>query len=107
MVSLSQTTWRETESLLYLSVSGIRLRKRLTRTLKPYTINSWPNLQTKCRMYVHEATSLSLVSLFFDKKWWAENFDYLPPGFVGARTGLPLKVTGSQLGYAQKGSKIN
>ena len=32
MVRMSQTTWRETESLLYLSVSGISLRKCLTRT---------------------------------------------------------------------------
>ena len=32
MVRMSQTTWRETESLLYLSVSGIRLRNCLTRT---------------------------------------------------------------------------
>ncbi|MCG6915066.1 hypothetical protein LJE86_14225, partial [bacterium BMS3Abin03] len=66
------------------------------------------NLQDKCRMYVHEATSLTLVSLFFNKEWWKENLNSPAPGFVGSGCGLPLKVvTGSLMGYAQKGSKIN
>jgi O-methyltransferase len=77
-------------------------------SLKPCIRKVWPNLRDRCRMYVHEATSLSLVSLFFDKKWWRDNLSSPAPGFVGSGTGLPLEpVTGSCLGYAQKGSKIN
>lgn len=77
-------------------------------SLKPCILEVWPNLQDKCRMYVHEATSLILVSLFFNKEWWKENLNSPAPGFVGSGCGLPLKVvTGSLMGYAQKGSKIN
>ena len=77
-------------------------------SLKPCLLEVWPNLQDKCRMYVHEATSLSLVALFFDKEWWRATLNSSSPGFVGAGTGLPLKVvTGSLIGYSQKGSKLN
>jgi len=42
--------------------------------------------------------------LFFDKKWWKENFDCEAPGLIGAGTGLPLSVgEGSGLGHAIKG----
>ena len=77
-------------------------------SLKPCLHEVWPNLQDNCRMYVHEATSLSLVALYFDKAWWKENLNTSAPGFVGAGTGLPLKVvTGSLIGFAQKGSKLS
>jgi O-methyltransferase len=77
-------------------------------SLKPCVRKVWPNLRDRCRIYVHEATSLSLVSLFFDKKWWRDNLNSPAPGFVGSGTGLPLEpVSGSFLGYAQKGSELN
>lgn len=79
----------------------------LIDSLRPCLIALWPRLRDGCRMYVHEARSLSLVSIFFAVPWWSENFGEAPPGFVGAGTGLPLTaVVGSELGYAQKGTHI-
>jgi hypothetical protein len=76
----------------------------LIDSIKPCIIAIWPNLQEDCRIYVHEARSLSLVSIFFDLGWWRENLGADCPGFIGAGTGLPLSSPrGSELGYAQKG----
>jgi O-methyltransferase len=73
-------------------------------SLKPCIKAIWPNLQEGCKVYVHEARSLPLVSVFFDSSWWSENLKEAPPGFVGAGTGLPLQVLeGSELGYSKKG----
>jgi O-methyltransferase len=76
----------------------------LVSSLEPCVTSIWPNLADGCRVYVHEARSLALVSLFFDKAWWAERLGQEAPGFVGAGTGLPLSpIWGSEIGYAQKG----
>jgi O-methyltransferase len=76
----------------------------LIDSLKPCLMGLWPHLAEGCRIYVHEAGSLALVALFFDAAWWREQLEEDPPGFVGAGTGLPLTaVSGSKLGYAQKG----
>jgi hypothetical protein len=78
----------------------------LVESLKPCLLEIWPNLQEECKMYVHEARSLSLVSLFFDREWWQSRLSTEPPGFVGAGTGLPLLPTvGSDLGFALKPGK--
>ena len=77
----------------------------LVQSLKPCVLEIWPNLQEKCHLYLHEARSIALVSLFFDKEWWNKTFQTEPPGFIGAGTGLPLQiVTGSEIGYALKSS---
>ncbi len=77
----------------------------LVESLKPCLKEIWPHLQEGCRMYVHEARSMSLVSLFFDRQWWNENLMTNPPGLVGAGTGLPLlPIVGSELGFALKGA---
>ncbi|HUB36239.1 MAG TPA: TylF/MycF/NovP-related O-methyltransferase [Solirubrobacteraceae bacterium] len=79
----------------------------LIDSLKPCLTGIWPNLADGCRVYVHEANSLSLVSLFFDAAWWREQLGEDPPGFVGTGTGLPLTaVQGSWIGYAQKGARL-
>lgn len=75
----------------------------LVASLKSCLTAIWPNLQEGCRVFVHEARSLSFVALFFDTSWWQEHLHEEPPGFVGAGTGLPLDLSGSELGYAQKG----
>jgi O-methyltransferase len=76
----------------------------LIDSIKPCIVAIWPNLPEGCRIYVHEARSLSLVSIFFDLDWWRKNLDEDCPGFIGAGTGLPLSSPrGSELGYAQKG----
>jgi O-methyltransferase len=77
----------------------------LIESLRPCITGLWPKLQDGCRVYVHEARSLSLVAIFFDAGWWQEQLGEVAPGFVGAGTGLPLAAEyGSELGYAQKGS---
>jgi hypothetical protein len=77
----------------------------LVKSLKPCLLEIWPNLQEKCNLYVHEARSISLVSLFFDRDWWNKKFQSEPPGFIGAGIGLPLEiVVGSEIGYAKKAS---
>jgi O-methyltransferase len=79
----------------------------LIDSLKPCLIGLWPHMSDGCRIYVHEAASLSLVSLFFATAWWREYLGEGPPGFVGTGTGLPLTaIEGSKLGYAQKGARI-
>jgi O-methyltransferase len=79
----------------------------LIDSLKPCLVGLWPNVVDGCRVYVHEAESLSLVSIFFDRSWWQQQLGCEPPGFVGAGTGLPLTaMNGSALGYAQKGSTL-
>jgi O-methyltransferase len=79
----------------------------LVDSLKPCLLGIWNNLPESCRVYVHEAASLSLVSLFFDDRWWREQLGGGAPGFVGSGSGLPLTaMVGSELGYAQKGSQL-
>lgn len=77
----------------------------LIDSLKPCLIGLWPNLQPDCRIYTHEAGSLSLIALYFDQQWWQEALHDDAPGFVGSGVGLPLGIstlTGSELGYTQK-----
>jgi O-methyltransferase len=79
----------------------------LVDSLKPCLLGLWRNVPDGCRVYVHEALSLSLVALFFDAGWWQEHLGERPPGFVGSGVGLPLTaVEGSELGYAQKGFRL-
>jgi len=64
----------------------------------------WPKLAPGCRLYVHEAYDIALVSMFFDAHWWQHALGTAAPGFVGTGAGLPLSAHyGSELGYAQKG----
>ena len=82
----------------------------LIDSLKPCLRGLWPFLQSGCRLYVHEARNLPLVSVLFDTIWWQENLSQAAPGFVGSGVGLPLAIAtswGSQLGYAQKGGEAN
>jgi O-methyltransferase len=77
----------------------------LVDSLKPCLKGIWPILRDGCRIYVHEARNLALISVFFDSTWWRENLDEEAPGFVGSGVGLPLGMAatwGSELGYAQK-----
>lgn len=77
----------------------------LIDSLKPCLAGIWPILRDGCRIYVHEARNLPLVSVFFDSIWWQQNLGEEAPGFVGSGVGLPLAMAttwGSELGYAQK-----
>jgi O-methyltransferase len=78
----------------------------LIDSLRPCLMGIWPGLASTGRVYVHEAGDLDLVATFFESEWWRDALDVKPPGFVGAGTGLPLMpIHGSELGYAQKGSR--
>jgi hypothetical protein len=77
----------------------------LVDSLRPCLRAIWPRLQDGCRIYVHEARSLFFVALFFDSAWWRGEVHEDAPGLVGAGSGLALEaLSGSELGYAQKGS---
>jgi O-methyltransferase len=98
----------ETLAQLDRDVAMAFLDVDLIDSLRPCLIALWPKLGDGCRIYVHEARSLSLVSIFFATDWWQRRIGEAAPGFVGAGTGLPLTaVTGSELGYAQKGAHIS
>lgn len=59
----------------------------------------WPKLQEGCKFYSHEAWSVPVVSLFYDKRWWEDHFGTRPPGFYGSGTGI---LPGFGFGYAWK-----
>ena len=99
------------ETMTHLSGSVVMafLDVDLIDSLKPCLSGIWPILRDGCRIYVHEARNLPLVSVFFDSAWWREAFDEEAPGFVGSGVGLPLAMAtewGSELGYAQKSVSI-
>jgi Macrocin-O-methyltransferase (TylF) len=90
--------WGEPVALAFLDVD-------LVDSLQSCLLGLWPNLIAGGRIYVHEARSLLLVSIFFATPWWRSKLGEDAPGFVGAGTGLPLSaLRGSDLGYAQKGT---
>jgi hypothetical protein len=75
----------------------------LNKSLKECLRMLWPRLVEGAYLFSHEAQDITYTSIFFDMKWWFENFNCSPPGFIGAGTGLPLGIgQGSGLGYALK-----
>jgi hypothetical protein len=50
----------------------------------------WPNLVEGGYLFTDECVSTDYVSLFYSEKWWRKYFDAVPPGLIGAGTGLPL-----------------
>jgi hypothetical protein len=95
-----EDTLNELDGSYVLAFVDVDLHKSLEECL----ISLWPRLVNGAYFFSHEAQDLSLVSLFFNKKWWAENLNSEPPGLVGAGTGLPVGIgRGSSLGYAVKG----
>lgn len=65
----------------------------------------WPQLQPNCRLFTHEAHHLEMSSVFFDKPWWKERLNDIPPGLVGAGLGLSYDSNlQSPIGYTIKHS---
>jgi O-methyltransferase len=62
----------------------------------------WPKLQYGCKFFCHEAWSINVVSLFYDKKWWNSTFATPPPGFYGSGYGILAGTTYANIGYAKK-----
>lgn len=50
----------------------------------------WPNLVEDGYLFTHEAFLMDYVALFYSEKWWKQNFNRTPPGYVGAGTGIAL-----------------
>jgi len=50
----------------------------------------WPHLIEGGYVFVDECATLDYVSLFFSESWWRTEFDEVPPGLMGAGTGLAL-----------------
>ena len=50
----------------------------------------WPNLTEKGFIFIDECLSTVYCALFYSEKWWRKNLNTVPPGMIGAGTGLPL-----------------
>ena len=50
----------------------------------------WPNLIDQGYIFTDECVGTDYVALFYSEKWWRKYFDRVPPGLIGAGTGLPL-----------------
>ena len=50
----------------------------------------WPTLVDSGFIFIDECASTDYVALFYSEKWWKTNFNRLPPGLIGAGTGLCL-----------------
>ena len=50
----------------------------------------WDHLVDEGYIFTDEAGNPTYITLFFSEKWWKKNFDRVPPGLIGAGTGLPL-----------------
>jgi hypothetical protein len=50
----------------------------------------WPRLVEGGYLFTDECVGTDYVALFYSEKWWRTHFNRLPPGLIGAGTGLPL-----------------
>jgi len=50
----------------------------------------WPNLTEEGFIFIDECQSTDYCALFYSEKWWRKNFNTIPPGLIGAGTGIPL-----------------
>lgn len=71
----------------------------------------WPLLQNGCYLYTHEAQHAEIAQLFYSENWWLSYLKIVPPGLIGAGTGLGLKIlTGSHftsaMGYTIKNPQL-
>jgi O-methyltransferase len=50
----------------------------------------WPHLVERGYIFTDECVHTNYIALFYSEKWWRKNFNRVPPGLIGAGTGLPL-----------------
>ena len=50
----------------------------------------WPNLISNGYIFIDEVVGLNYCALFYSEKYWKKYFRRVPPGLIGAGTGLPL-----------------
>ena len=91
--------FKEPTIFAYLDVDLMKSEKTCLRYL-------WPRLAEGAYLYTDEAHHHEIAKLFYDEKWWRDEFAIDPPGLVGAGNGvgLFLHVGGfsSGLGYTMK-----
>jgi predicted O-methyltransferase YrrM len=67
----------------------------------------WPMMTDGATFFTHEAHHMEIAELFFDRVWWKQEMSCVPPGLVGAGSGLGLTpqpggFLGSCIGYTVK-----
>jgi O-methyltransferase len=50
----------------------------------------WPNLVERGYIFIDEYVTLDYCAIFWSEEYWKRYFNRLPPGLMGAGTGLPL-----------------
>lgn len=50
----------------------------------------WPYLTEKGHIFIDEVVGLNYCALFYSERFWDKYFQRVPPGLIGAGTGLPL-----------------
>lgn len=50
----------------------------------------WPNLVEGGFIFIDECVNINYSALFWSETWWKKNFNRVPPGLIGAGTGLAL-----------------
>jgi O-methyltransferase len=53
-------------------------------------IGLWPHLVNRGYLFIDEYVFTDYCALFYSEKYWKRYFDTVPPGLVGAGSGIPL-----------------
>lgn len=59
-------------------------------SLRDCVLNLWPHLTQTGYVFVDEYVYVDYCALFFSERFWREHFDTVPPGLVGAGSGISL-----------------
>lgn len=62
----------------------------LEASLETCVRHIWPNLVDKGYIFIDEVVGVDYCALFYSEKYWDKHFKRVPPGLIGAGTGLPL-----------------
>jgi O-methyltransferase len=60
----------------------------LQGSLHDCVINLWPHLTEKGYVFIDEYVFPDYCALFYSERYWREHFDTVPPGLVGAGSGV-------------------
>jgi O-methyltransferase len=62
----------------------------LTSSLETCVRFIWPHLVERGYIFIDEFEWLDYCALFWSERYWKKTFDRVPPGLIGAGSGLPL-----------------
>jgi len=57
-------------------------------SLQECVVHLWPHLTPRGYTFIDEYTRLDYCALFFSESFWKEHFNSVPPGLMGAGTGI-------------------